>query len=101
MSELLMLTLICPPELDEKLLDQLLVSCPAAVFTSQTIACHGATRLPLSPAEQVLGRSQSVQIQILLSRVEIDALMSLLREAFKGVGVRYWLSPILDSGEMT
>lgn len=100
MNELLMLTLVCPPELDEKLLDQLLITCPDAVFTSQAIACHGVTKQLLNPAEQVMGRSRSVQVQILLSPPEIDTLMSLLRTEFKGVGVRYWLSPVMDSGEI-
>ena len=40
MSELC-LTLLCPPAIEEKLLDLLLLSPNATVFTSAPIAAHG------------------------------------------------------------
>ena len=62
----LCLTLLCPPALEEKLLDLLLLAPEAAVFTSAPTAAHGLAFGRLSATEQVLGRALATQIQVLL-----------------------------------
>ncbi len=53
----LCLTLLCPPEAEEKLLDRLLLSPEIVkVFTSTTTAAHGLSHENMDQAEQVLGR---------------------------------------------
>jgi hypothetical protein len=100
MSKSLILTLVCSPELDEKLLDQLLITCPSVVFTSQEVASHGLAHQLFNPAELVMGRSKSVQVQILLTSRELEELMIILRDEFNDVGLRYWIIPVADSGEI-
>ena len=57
MSELC-LTLLCPPAIEEKLLDLLLMSPNiATVFTSTPTAAHGLAHENLDQTEQVLGRA--------------------------------------------
>lgn len=94
------LTLLCPPGLEEKLLDLLLMSPEAAVFTSAPAAAHGLAFGRLSPAEQVLGRALATQIQVLLAGNAKDAVLAAIRQEFAGVGVRYWVTPIIDMGEL-
>lgn len=101
MSELNLLTLICPPELDERLLDRLLVAYPAELFTSRPVACHGGAHHTFDPAEQVLGRRQAVQVQILLPTADVSRLLADLRDEFTGVGLRYWMHPLAAAGELT
>lgn len=97
MSELC-LTLLCPPALEEKLLDLLLMSPEATVFTSAPVAAHGLTFGRLSAAEQVLGRAQAIQVQVLLAAAHKDALLAAMQAQFSGTGLRYWLVPVSEVG---
>lgn len=97
MSELC-LTLLCPPALEEKLLDLLLMSPEAAVFTSAPVAAHGLAFGRLSASEQVLGRAQATQVQVLLALAHKDALLAAVQMQFSGAGLRYWLTPIAEEG---
>lgn len=94
----LCLTLLCPPTLEEKLLDTLLLSPQAAVFTSTPTAAHGSAAGQLSPAEQVLGRAVATQVQVLLVAADKEALLNTIQQQFAGTGMRYWLAPILEQG---
>lgn len=96
----LCLTLLCPPTVEEKLLDLLLEAAGQAVFTSTPIFSHGLAPNSLNPAEQVMGRSASVQLQIIVEDADIEPLLQRLREAFRGTGLRYWASPLLLEGEI-
>lgn len=97
MSELC-LTLLCPPMLEEQLLDMLLMSPETVVFTSTPTAAHGAAAGNLSAAEQVLGRAIATQIQVLLADKDKDALLNAIRQQFTGAGMRYWVTPVLEQG---
>ena len=94
------LTLVCAPEIEEKLLDTLLASVDAEVFTSTPIFSHGTAHGRLSNAEKVMGRSRSVQVQIITSEDEWARLSELLRQRFKGTGLRYWASALSSEGEI-
>lgn len=97
MSELC-LTLLCPPALEEKLLDMLLMAPEITVFTSTPTAAHGPVAGNLSPAEQVLGRAIATQVQVLLAVEDKDVLLNTIQQQFAGTGMRYWLAPILEQG---
>lgn len=94
----LCLTLLCPPALEEKLLDMLLMSPHVAVFTSAPIAAHGLSFGRLSASEQVLGRAQATQIQVLLSETDQAELLQVVQTQFAGTGLRYWLTPVIEAG---
>ena len=94
------LTLLCPPGLEEKLLDLLLMSPDAAVFTSAPTAAHGLAFGSLSATEQVLGRALATQVQILLAEEDKESVLSSIRQTFAGAGLRYWVSPISEKGEV-
>ena len=98
MSELC-LTLLCPPAVEERLLDLLLLSPHAAMFTSTAIAVHDIRFGALSQMEQVLGQAHATQIQVLCSAEDKAALLEQVGAQFIGAGLRYWVTPLIEMGE--
>ena len=94
------LTLICAREVEEKLLDTLLTSVEGEVFTSTPTFSHGTAQGRLSSVEKVMGRSRSVQVQIITTDEELASLTELLTQRFKGTGLRYWASALSVEGEV-
>ena len=94
------LNLLCPPESEEKLLDLLLESAVDRLFTTSRAYSHGAEHSQLSNLEQVMGRSRSVLVQVLLDRDELEALLAQLGQSFAGVGLQYWATPVALQGEI-
>ena len=99
MSELC-LTLLCSPTVEEKLLDLLLMSPNAAVFTSTSTAAHGLDHENLDQMEQVLGRGSATQIQVIVDADDKEALLATVRQRFAGVRLRYWVTPVIEAGEI-
>ena len=86
--------------MEEKLFDVLLDAVPDKPFTSTASSTHGIPHGRLSNLEQVMGRSASVQVQILLNEPDLDALIPRLHDEFRGSGLRYWASPLILDGEI-
>jgi Protein of unknown function (DUF3240). len=93
------ITILCPRNIEEQLLDSLLVTPDVAVFTSATVAAHGVARERLSASEQVLGRAVMTQVQILCSEQAKDNLLSNLKNTFARSGLRYWVTAVSEQGE--
>lgn len=94
------MTLICSREVEEKLLDTLLTTVEGEVFTSTPTFSHGTAQGRLSSVEKVMGRSRSVQVQIITTDDELSSLTELLKQRFKGTGLRYWASVLSTEGEV-
>lgn len=94
------LNILCPVAVEEKLLDLLLMSPNADVFTSAPTATHGLAFGLLSQYEQVLGRMLATQVQVVLSEADKDALLKIIQQQFAGVGLRYWIMPVIESGRL-
>lgn len=99
MSELCV-TLLCPPAIEEKLLDLLLMSSTTTVFTSTPTAAHGLAHEDLNQMEQVLGRAQAVQVQVIVTDADKTQLLDALCGQFSNTGLRYWVTPVLEAGEI-
>lgn len=93
------LSLICPPMVEEKLLDVLLANAASEVFTSTPTHSHGTAQGRLTATEQVMGRSRAMQVNVLLTTKEWDRLRAQLQREFAGTGVRYWALPLAFEGE--
>lgn len=93
-------TLLCSPAIEEKLLDWLLMSSTTTVFTSTPTAAHGLAHENLNQMEQVLGRAQAVQVQVIVTGADIAPLLETLRQQFSKTGLRYWVTPVLEAGEI-
>ena len=99
MSELC-LNILCPLAVEEKLLDLLLMSPYAEVFTSAPTAAHGLAFGYLSQSEQVLGRMLATQVQVVLSEADKETLLKIIQQQFAGVGLRYWITPVIEYGRL-
>ena len=99
MSELC-LTLLCPPAVEEKLLDLLLLSTTPTVFTSTATAAHGLAHEYLDQTEQVLGRARATKVQVIFAAAEKTALLDAIRQEFAGAGLRYWVTTVVETGEI-
>jgi hypothetical protein len=91
-------SILCSPDVEEKLLDQLLVAFADDVFTSTPTFAHGVAHAALSTDEQVLGRARATLVQVLLKQDEWTALKALLSGEYAGTGLRYWLTPVIEEG---
>ena len=96
----LCLTILCPPSVEEKLLDLLLLSPNVAVFTSAPTAAHGLAFSNLNQTEQVLGRAFATQVQVIIPIANKLDLLGSIQDQFAGAGLRYWTSPIIEAGEI-
>lgn len=94
------LNMVCPPTVEEKLLDVLLVSHGADVFTTVHVHSHGIANGQLSAQEQVMGRSQATHIRVLMTQEAMTSLLERIRNDFAGTGIRYWASPVAFEGEI-
>lgn len=99
MSELC-LTLICPPAVEEKMLDLLLLSPNVTFFTSTATAAHGMAHEDLDQTEQVLGRARATKIQVIFAAADKAALLDVIRQQFSGAGLRYWMTTVAETGEV-
>lgn len=99
MSELC-LTLVCPPAVEEKLLDLLLMSPDVTFFTSTVTAAHGMAHENMDQTEQVLGRANATEIQILLAAANKNPLLDAIRRDLAGAGLRYWVTTVAEAGEI-
>lgn len=96
----LCLTLLCPPAIEEKLLDLLLMLPNTTVFTSTPTAAHGLVVWNLSQSEQVAGRARAIEIKVLLAEADKTVLLDAIRRQFAGSGLRYWVTTVVETGEI-
>ena len=92
------LSLICDPDVAEKLLDTLLASVPGQVFASTPTFSHGVPHGRLTRDEQVMGRSRSLQIQLVITEQQLTDLVAQLKREFPGAGLRFWATELKLEG---
>ena len=74
-------------------------TCSSSCSSTPT-SSHGTAQGQLSSLEKVMGRSRSVQVQIVTTDEELASLTELLKQRFKGTGLRYWASALSTEGEV-
>jgi len=92
------LTLLCAPQVEEKVLDLLLVSPDVKLFTSTAMAVHGLDHKKLDQSEQVLGRARVTKVQAIADAGALQDLLDGLRGQLTGTALRYWVTPVTDMG---
>ncbi|MDQ7015691.1 MAG: DUF3240 family protein [Gammaproteobacteria bacterium] len=100
MSESCLMTLVSSPEVEESLLDWLLGRVEVSGFSSHKIDGHSRDHMHLSLAEQVSGRRRQVMFHIQLNYAVAETLLQELKESFPGMGVHYWLTPVMAAGRI-
>lgn len=94
------LTMLCPLTLEERVLDALLMIPEIAIFTSSKASAHGLSHAQLSTSEQVLGLAVMTQVQALLTQKDHGLVLNKLKQELAGLGLRYWLMPVMEAGEI-
>ena len=91
-------SMLCPTDVEENLLDQLLISFPGTVFSSTPTFGHGIAHGAMSASEQVMGRARVSLVQIILSRPQWEEFREHLTREFAQTGVRFWITSVADVG---
>ncbi|MEE4218584.1 MAG: DUF3240 family protein [Xanthomonadales bacterium] len=99
MTEFL-LRLNIPPGLEEDVVDLLLSSDEIAGYQSYPIRGHGRVGA-MSVAEQVAGRRDRIQFEIVLDENVLESTLERLKDAFPISDVIYWVLPVLRSGRLS
>lgn len=99
MTEFL-LRLNIPPGLEEDVVDFLLSSDEIAGYQSYPIRGHGRIGA-MSIAEQVAGRRDRIQFEIVLDEAVLDSTLQRLKAAFPISDVIFWVMPVLRSGRLS
>ncbi len=94
------LELLAAPELEEGLIDLLLVEAGTEVFTTTASFTHGLHHARLDALEKVLGRNHSLSVRLLLTDAQARELLQRLRERLPGSGIRYWITPVFEEGDI-
>lgn len=100
MSKEYLLRLNIPPGLEEDVVDLLLGSGDIAGYQSYPTRGHGQVGA-MSIAEQVAGRRDRVQFEIVLDSELLQATLDRLKQAFPVRDVIYWVLPVIESGRLS
>lgn len=95
-----LLRLNIPPGLEEDVVDLLLSSGDIAGYQSYATRGHGRVGA-MTIAEQVAGRRDRVQFEIVLDADLLQSTLDLLKEAFPVRDAIYWVLPVLQSGRLS
>ena len=94
-----LLVLNIRPELEEDLVDYLLARDGVAGFTSYHARGHGEVNEEMSLAEQVSGRRQRLQFEILMDDVDVQKLVDGLADEV-GRDIVYWQQMVSNNGRV-
>ncbi len=95
------LTLICHRSLEGRMLDHLLEH-PEWVHGFSTSDIEGSSQQGHLPSvqEQVRGRSQRVEIRIVMSLDDANALLQYLKAEEANPQIAYWITPVIEFGRL-
>lgn len=95
-----LLRLNVPPGLEEDMVDLLLGFDQISGYQSYPIRGHGQVGA-MSIAEQVVGRRDRVQFEVVLEPDALQPLLNTLKKALPVRDVIYWVLPVEQSGRLS
>lgn len=95
-----LVTINVPISLEEAMVDCLLAFENAQGFSSYPVYAHDNLHETLSLAEQVSGRQKKIGFQLYIEHSALSKLLEHLKAEFSGAGLRYWVMPIIEQGEI-
>jgi hypothetical protein len=95
-----LLMLFVPPSVEETIVDWLLEHGEIEGFSSAEAFGHGVRQTGMSLLEQVTGRQRRVEFLIHTSRETAQHLVGDMREKFTGVGLHYFIVPVMEAGRV-
>lgn len=93
-----LLTIIARPDVEEILIDWLLGREELSGFTGEAAWGHSREHGRFNLVEQVTGRQRRAVFHLKLDHDEAGPLIEAMRDELSGLGLRYWLVPMLDHG---
>ena len=100
MSQEFLLRLNIPPGLEEDMVDLLLASGEIPGYQSYPTRGHGQVGA-MTVAEQVAGRRDRIQFEIVLSEELLESTLAKLKKAFPLRDAVYWVLPLSHSGRLS
>ena len=94
----MLLTLIARPDVEEVVIDWLLGREELTGFTGQAAYGHSSEHGGFSLVEQVTGRQRRAMFHVQIDEGQADALLAAMRGELAGLGLRYWLTPMVATG---
>lgn len=95
-----LLRLNVPPGLEEDVVDLLLANPGIRGYQSYPIRGHGRIGA-MTVAEQVVGRRNRIQFEIVLDSDLLESTLQSLKTQFPTPDVIYWVLPVLQSGRLS
>jgi hypothetical protein len=99
MNTLCLLVINCSPELEHELIDAFLSMPVVSGFTSSLTQGHGLGGA-MTVAEQVAGRRERVQFEVMIAAADLDSCIATLTELFGNSGLVYWAYPLNVGGRL-
>ncbi|QGT78195.1 DUF3240 domain-containing protein [Guyparkeria halophila] len=93
-----LLTLIARPDVEELVVDWLLGREELSGFTGEAAWGHSREHGRFNLVEQVTGRQRRAVFHLQIDSTQAEPLITAMRGELSGLGLRYWLVPLLDSG---
>lgn len=93
-----LVTINVPPAIEGAVVDCLLELESERGFSSFPVSAHHHLNKGLSRSEQVTGRQKEIRFQIYVPAPALAELLAQLRRDFSGLGMQYWISPVLENG---
>jgi hypothetical protein len=95
-----LLTLLAPPDLEERIVDWLLARDDVPGFTAFPAHGHGTSHGGLTLAEQVAGRRARHVFQVVLPLATARDVLAALAAELGDAELHYWLQPVLETGPL-
>jgi lipid-binding SYLF domain-containing protein len=95
-----LLTLHISPSLEEAVVDCLLTLDNPQGFSFYPINAQNQNTEGLSIDEQVSGRRRKISFQMYADKKNIAVVLNQLKADFSGSGMQYWVSPVVERGEI-
>lgn len=95
-----LLMIFAAPSVEETIVDWLLEHKEIEGFSSAEAFGHGVRPTGMSLLEQVTGRQRRIEFLIHTSRETAQHLVGDLRENFTGVGLHYFMVPVIEAGRL-
>jgi len=94
------LTLVCPADLGEQLIEFLLESeTLASGFTTFAADGHGHDFSHASLSERVRGRVRRIVVMVVVPEDKLPVLLGTLKENFVSPHTIYWIEPVEEFGD--
>lgn len=89
-----------PKKLKDEVIDHLMNSELASGFSLTSIMGYSNEHSSFSLDEQVRGYKNLFQFEVLVSEEKLTELKANLAKTFSTVKIRYWVTPIIESGHL-